>query len=44
MLHTGHRDSSVRVLLSVVHNGGDRAEEIVDFLDGLDGEGAVSQF
>ncbi|KAM9394649.1 interferon-induced protein with tetratricopeptide repeats 1-like isoform 1-T1 [Salvelinus alpinus] len=44
MLPTGQRDSSVRILLSIVHNGGDRAEEIVDFLDGLDGEGAVSRF
>ncbi|XP_029527952.2 interferon-induced protein with tetratricopeptide repeats 1-like [Oncorhynchus nerka] len=44
MLPTGLRDSSIRVLLSNVHNGGDRAEEIVDFLDGLDREGAVSQF
>ncbi|XP_038816111.1 interferon-induced protein with tetratricopeptide repeats 1-like [Salvelinus namaycush] len=44
MLPTSQRDSSIRVLLSIVHNGEDRAEEIVDFLDGLDGEGAVSRF
>ncbi|XP_029608569.1 interferon-induced protein with tetratricopeptide repeats 1 [Salmo trutta] len=44
MLPTGQRDNSYRALLSIVHKGGDRAEEIVDFLDGLDGEGAVRQF
>ncbi|XP_045067416.1 interferon-induced protein with tetratricopeptide repeats 1-like [Coregonus clupeaformis] len=44
MLPTDQRESSIRVLLSIVHNGGDRAKEIVDFLDGLDGEGAVGHF
>ncbi|KAM9395542.1 interferon-induced protein with tetratricopeptide repeats 1-like [Salvelinus alpinus] len=44
MLPTDQRDSSIHVLLSIVHHGGDRAKEIVDFLDGLDGEGAVSRF
>uniref|UniRef100_A0A4W5MX00 Interferon-induced protein with tetratricopeptide repeats 1-like n=1 Tax=Hucho hucho TaxID=62062 RepID=A0A4W5MX00_9TELE len=39
MLPTDQRDSSIHVLLSIVHNRGGRAEEIVDFLDGLDGEG-----
>ncbi|XP_021466886.2 interferon-induced protein with tetratricopeptide repeats 1-like [Oncorhynchus mykiss] len=44
MLPTDQRDSSIHVLLSIVRNGGDRAKEIVNFLDGLDGEGAVGKF
>ncbi|XP_041722218.2 interferon-induced protein with tetratricopeptide repeats 1-like [Coregonus clupeaformis] len=44
MLPTDQRDSSIRVLSSIVHNRGHRAEEIVNFLDGLDREGAVGQF
>nr|XP_029510083.1 interferon-induced protein with tetratricopeptide repeats 1-like [Oncorhynchus nerka] len=44
MLPTDQRDSSIHVLLSIVRKGGDRAKEIVNFLDRLDGEGAVGKF